>query len=71
MTRQEHLDWCKGRARWYLDHGNVADAIASMSSDLGKHDDTKAIGKKLMPLALMYAMNNDAAGARRFIEGFR
>jgi hypothetical protein len=70
-TRDEHLEWCKERAMDYLNTGDVANAIASMMSDLSKHEDFKAIAEKIGPLGLFYAMNNDYDGAKRFIEGFR
>ena len=70
MTRQEHLEWCKERAREYLDQGDIVNAIASMLSDLSRHDETRGIGEKLGQLGLLYAMNHDLPGARRFIEGF-
>jgi hypothetical protein len=69
--REEHLKWCKERALEYLDCGDVANAIASMSSDLRKHEDFIAIADKMTPLALFYAANMDIEGARRWIEGFR
>ncbi|MCH7570482.1 MAG: hypothetical protein IH919_07945 [Deltaproteobacteria bacterium] len=70
MTREEHLEWCKECAREYLDQGDVVNAIASMLSDLSKHEETRAIGEKLGQLGMLYAMNRDHANARRFIEGF-
>ncbi len=70
MERQEHLQWCKDRALEYLDRGDLVNAIASMLSDLSKHDETRGIGKKLGQLGMLYVMNHDSAGARRFIEGF-
>jgi hypothetical protein len=71
MTREEHLEWCKARAREYLDQGDVINAIASMLSDLSKHDETRGIGEKMSGLGMMYAMNHDLSGARHLIEGFR
>lgn len=71
MTRTEHLEWCKKRANEYLDRGDVPNAVASMLSDLSKHDGTKlAPGSILTQLGMMTAMNNDIDGARRFIDGF-
>lgn len=70
-TRDEHLEWCKEQARYYLNQGNPADAIASMLSDLKKHPDFVGIADKIGPLGLIYAANNDLEGARRFVEGFR
>lgn len=69
-SRQEHLEFCKKRALEYLDQGDVVNAIASMLSDLSKHEETKGIGEKLSPLGMMYAMDRDLSSTRRFIEGF-
>lgn len=70
MTREEHLQWCKQRALEYLDQGDVTNAIASMTSDLSKHDETKSSNTTLMMLGMNYAINNDVQGARRWIEGW-
>lgn len=69
--RDEYLARCKKRALEYLDRGEVVNAIASMGSDLSKHEDFKGIADKMMPVGLFFAMSNDAIEARRFIEGFR
>ena len=71
MTRQEHLDWCKKRALEYLDKGDVSNAIASMLSDLGKHEETAPAGKSMAMVGMFAAMKQDHALARDFIEGFR
>lgn len=72
-TRDEHLEWCKQRAREYLDRGELADAVASMGSDLDKHPDTRGGPGHiaLLNLAMLYITNHDAQGVRRWIEGFR
>jgi hypothetical protein len=41
MTRDEHLDWCKKRALEYAEVGDLNNALISMMSDLGKHDETE------------------------------
>jgi hypothetical protein len=69
-TRDEHLAWCKTRALEYLDRGELADAVASMGSDLGKHHETRSNDAILM-LGMTYVIDGDAAGVRRWIEGFR
>ena len=71
MNRQEHLDWCKKRALEYLDQGDVVNAIASMMSDMTKHEETAPAMKSptLIALGLQAAMDN-VGEARRFIEGF-
>ena len=69
MTRDEHMKWCKERALAYLP-SSPEDAVASMSSDLDKHPETRAVNDWIMALGLMYLMNKDTAGVRRWIEGF-
>ena len=66
----QFVEWCKEQARPYLDRGDIVNAIASMLSDLSKHEHTKSIAEKLGPLGLLHAMNHDLPAARRFIEGF-
>ena len=67
--RAEHLAFCKRRALEYLDAGDLTNAVASMGSDLDKHPETRAAGA-LVQLGMMYLMNRDASGVRRWIEGF-
>ena len=73
MNRQEHIAWCKERALEYLDpgpHYSVQEAVASMGSDLGKHEETR--GPTMTPL-VMLGMMEIARGenaVRRWIEGF-
>ena len=69
MNRDEHLEWCKVRAREYLQRGEPADAVASMLSDLHKHEDFVGIADKLGMLGLLAATSPHEA--KRFIEGFR
>lgn len=70
MTRDEHLDWCKRRALAYLP-GNVQDAVTSMLSDLGKHDETRPVLEIMGMAGILVIQTNNPAEARRFIEGFR
>lgn len=47
MTEREtHVQWCKERAREYLNRNDLPNAVASMISDMSKRDDTR------MPSAL-------------------
>lgn len=76
MTRQEHLDWCKQRALEYLQPGpyfSLDDAMASMSSDLGKHNETRHHVEMTIPLMFQLRLSgklNTANEMRKFIEGF-
>lgn len=70
MDRTEHLEWCKKRALEYLDQGDIANAVTSMLSDLGKHDETRGVGEKMAMLGMLAITSGDTAEARRFITGF-
>ncbi len=70
-TREEHLQWCKDRALEYLDKGDMTNAVTSMLSDLSKHEETRKVGESMAPMGMMFLMNHDSAGVRRFITGFR
>lgn len=70
-SREEHLTWAKERANEYLSTGDVKNAIASMMSDLQKHEETKLTGYILPMLGLQAAASNDVEEARRYINGFR
>jgi len=69
MTRDEHMEWCKKRALEYLPH-NPREAVTSMMSDLGKHAETKIVGKTLTSLGVWALMKGDPLSARDFIVGF-
>jgi hypothetical protein len=70
MTRSEHLAWCKERAMEYYNQGDLANAVASMTSDLNNHDETRCNNPFLIQLGMMELMNNNREGVRRWIEGF-
>ncbi len=67
MTRAEHMRWCKQRALEYLPN-DPAQAVTSMLSDLGKHEDTRGMQSWAGALAIVSMKN--AKEARKFIEGF-
>jgi len=70
-TRQEHLEWCKKRALEYVDSGDLADAYASMASDLNKHPETE--NHAAIQLGMMLLMGGHLSTIdkmRKFIEGF-
>lgn len=66
MNRQEHLDRCKQRALQYIDSGDISGALASMISDLGKHDDTR----DSVDLCVLGMLETTSEGMKRFINGF-
>ena len=71
-TRSQHLEWCKNRAYSYWRDGDLVNAVASMGSDLEKHESFRIPANPyLLLLGGMYATNGDREGVRRWIEGFR
>lgn len=72
MMRDEHVAWAKQRALEYCDRGECANALASMGSDLNKHEETAnhpavEIGAMMMVMGEL----SNSRDMRRFIEGFR
>lgn len=71
MTRNEHLEWCKQRAREYIDMGDFHNAYSSMGSDLSKHPETaNHPGIKLGAMLIFSGQLKTNEEMRKFIEGF-
>jgi hypothetical protein len=77
MTREEHLDWAKQRALRALDYSDdideaLANAFASLASDLTKHDELQDhAALKLGTMLLMGGHLSTKKEMREFIEGCR
>lgn len=72
MNRQEHMKWCKQRAMDYVETGDFNSAVASMLSDLGKHEETKASSTGILAqLGTMELLNGPTREKiTRYIQGF-
>lgn len=71
MTREEHLRWCKLRSLEYVDQGDLSNAMASMVSDLRKHEETKNHpGIEHGFMLMLSGLLNIPEKMREFIEGF-
>jgi hypothetical protein len=71
MTRAEHLAWCKERALEYCKRGELTNAMASMASDLRKHEETAKHPGIMLGMSLMIIGDlNTSEKMRRFIDGF-
>jgi hypothetical protein len=66
-TREEHLADSKRAALEYLDAGDVKNAIASMLSDMRKHE---GINEFIVEMGLAIVVSGDPQQARHWIEGF-
>lgn len=71
MTAAEHFTWAQGRALAYLDAGDPINAMASLVSDLGKHEGTAGILRPDLRSLMYqeYMLSGRASDVRRFIEG--
>ena len=71
-TRAEHLAWTKERALEYVAKGDLAQAHASLCSDLRKHPDTMGAWDVASgEIGLFELVNGTPATFRRFVEGFQ
>lgn len=71
-TRAEHLAWCKQRALEYADSGDMAGALASMTSDLRKHPETDGSDVGVLGMMLLMSGQLDTpAQMREWIEGYQ
>jgi hypothetical protein len=70
MTRAEHLDWAKQRALEYVGRGDLANAVASMVSDLAKHHETRVSADGFIALVGMMEIERGPEAVRHWIEGF-
>lgn len=72
-TRKEHMQWCKKRALEYVSAGDLMNAVASMTSDLGKHDETKDLANPSKGFLIldgrMKASEGDTQGVKDWITG--
>jgi hypothetical protein len=69
-TREEHVEWCKQLARKDLDRGDLQDACATMMGRMAEHPEC-GVNPAIAALGIMYVMQDDAEGVRRWVEGFR
>jgi hypothetical protein len=69
-TWAEHLAWCKQRALEYVDRGELAAAVSSMISDLGKHPDGRKEIYDVLTMAGMMEVQNGPSAVRHWVEGF-
>ena len=70
ITREQHIQWCKDRALAYVEIGQLSEAITSMFSDLGKHEETKVVPAPLMVLGTQAGASGSRQRVKDFITGF-
>lgn len=72
MTRNEHIEWCKTRAKEIAETGDINDAFASMCSDLNKHDETRDHPAIELGFKLLISKNLQTKEEMlNFIDGFQ
>ena len=71
MTRSEHVKWAKMRALQYAESGDLHQAVASMTSDLHKHDETRnPMNDMLCMIGLQTAVAGNQTAVINWIKGF-
>lgn len=65
------LAWAKARALEYVDSGDLDQAVASMISDLRKHEETRSIGFGVFRDGFAAALSGNPEIVRRWIEGLQ
>lgn len=70
-SRAEHLAWCKSRAHEIADQGDCEGAVASMASDINKHEETRMDSATLALLSMSVLMGSpDRERVKHWIDGF-
>lgn len=70
MNAAEHFAWARSRAMECIDLGDGGSALASLVSDLSKHEGTAQIMHEgLQMLAMGELLIGGARGLKGFIEG--
>ena len=71
MNRSEHLQWCKDRALEYVENDDTTNAIASMQSDMGKHEElADHLGLELGMKLLLMGHLSTTYQIREWVIGF-
>lgn len=71
-SRDEHLQFAIARAQEYVDRGDLPGAMASLASDLLKHEETAGHGGIDLGYRLLFTGHlRTAPEMREFILGFR
>lgn len=72
MTRKEHLQWCKDRAIAYIDNAQLAEGMASFTSDMSKHPETNETLRNGIshPIIMQALMTNNPRACTECVNGF-
>lgn len=70
ITRADHLEWSKRRARESMDEGDFSAALSGFISDLRKNDETKNHPALRLAALLVCCDRPDTDKVRKYIEGF-
>lgn len=68
--RERHLSWCKDRATQLVNEGDHSGAVASMVSDLRKHEAFSGEAYGMLALLGMMEIGNGPQAVQRWIDGF-
>jgi hypothetical protein len=68
--RGEYVEWCKARAREYLETGSAVDAVTSMISDMNNRDDCRVPIELAQIGTLLLMKGGSYHTIKDYIEGF-
>jgi predicted KAP-like P-loop ATPase len=69
VTREQHVERSKERARTLINVGRIREAVASMMMDMRKYPNCE-VPHEIHAIGIYASTAGDVAGARTYIEGF-
>ena len=69
VTREQHVERSKERARTLINVGRIREAVASMMMDMRKHPNCE-VPHEIHAIGIFAAAAGDAAVVGAYIEGF-
>jgi len=71
MERKAHLQWCKDRANEYVENGDLQQAFASFTRDMGEHPETaNHVALQMGMMLLLNGSLSTPSQMREWINGF-
>ena len=69
LTREQHVERSKERARSLISVGRTREAVASMMMDMQKYPNCE-VSREIHAIGIFAAADGDVAVVRAYIEGF-
>jgi len=69
-NREQYIEWCKQRARQYLERDQLQQAVTSMVSDMNKRDDCRVSNEEYRR-GTIAVLDRDRNEIAKFIDKFQ